>query len=289
MKLINTIMTHDCWVVRSDNGEYSESFRKNGIVALHFDISELPEGVEVFKSNTETYKVFEKFNPTRKSAFRNWWGTFNMFCNKMKVGDYVLTTNGLGGYLIGEVTSEIYFQVDNKVPHTVRRNVLWDENVYLKNDFPFSLNSFNCNSTCFYLDKHEEDESNEVIPTTIESKVISDNVGVVYIMKSTTVNGFYKVGYADEDADKRCSALSADKKYGCWNLEVIGYIKSKNYKRLEKAFHNHFAPKRLCIENGCNQDTELFNSENFIQDFKDYTNLIKSQSYYEISEIYFNQ
>jgi hypothetical protein len=289
MVLMNKIMDSDCWVVRSDNGIFADDFRQNGLVGLHFGISELPEGVEVFKSNIETYKIFEKFSPNRKSAFRNWWGTFNMFCNKIKIGDFVITKNDRGEYLIGEVKSDVYFKVDEKIKHTIRRDVLWDEQVYNKENFPFSLSSFNCNSTCFYLDKHDDEEisDNRTIPTEIETN--SETEGFVYLMKSNTVNDFYKVGYADEDVDKRCSALSADKKYGCWNLEVVGYIKSKNYKRLEKAFHNHFAPKRIFIENGCNQDTELFNSHTFVKDFKDYLNLVKSQNYYEISEVFFNQ
>lgn len=279
----------ECWVVRADNGKSIDGFRNSKIIGLHFDISELPtEGIEIFKDKGKTYEIFEKFHPHRTKSFPNWWGTFNMFCNRMKVGDVVFSPNRNNDLMVGIIDSEIYFEIgQDEIPHTIRRKVNWFDGFFAKEEFPISLQSLYCNSTCFYVDKTKGEEDEEVLESNIEISDIQSE-GVVYIMKSNMFDNVYKCGYADKDAELRCSALSTDKKYAIFNLEVLGFIKSKSYRRLEKAIHNHFAPIRIWSENGCNIDSELFRSSTFTEDFKEYVQLLQKQKYYEISEVVWN-
>ena len=288
---LDFIKQKECWVVRADRGKSIDGFRNLGVVALDFDILGLPtEGVQVFSDKVKTYEVFQKFHPNSSAKFANWWGTFNMFCNYMKVGDVVISpTENPSQLIVGLVKSEIYFELGNEtLNHTIRRKVEWLDGVFSKNEFPISLRSLFCNSTCFYVDKNKGEENEESEQKVSETIIESENEGVVYIMGSNTFPGTYKSGYADQDAELRCSALSSDKKYAIFNLEVLGYIKSKNYRRLEKAIHNHFAPVRVWSENGCNIDSELFKSNSFPEDFKEYVQLLQKQKYYHISEVVFN-
>lgn len=286
MNQLQFLNEKECWVVRADRGESIDGFRNAGVAALDFNITELPsEGVEVFKDKNKTYSIFEKYHPHRPKSFPNWWGTFNMFCNHIKIGDVILAPTSNGSLIIGVVEGDVYFQVGDPVLiHTIRRKVNWIEGVFSKNELPFSSISMFCNSTCFYVVKTKNNDEEEVTENSTDL-IPTDIDGVVYIMKSNTFNDIFKVGYADRDAELRCSALSSDKKYGIFNLEVIGFVRCKNFKRLEKAMHNHFAPVRIFSENGCNLDSELFNSKTFPQDFKDYLELLVRQKYYQISEV----
>lgn len=286
---IDFIQERECWVVRADKGKYVDAFREFGIVGLDFDIKELPsEGVEVFRDRQKTYDLFKQFHPNRPNSYPNWWGTFNMFCNRIEVGNVVLSPTNNNDLMVGIVESETYFEEGNEaLPHTLRRKVRWMEGVFNRENFPISLQSLHCRSTCFWVVKNKIEDLEE--ETTV-SEPINDTgtEGVVYIMKSNTFENIYKCGYADKDAELRCFALSSDKKYAIFNLEVLGFIKSKSYRRLEKAIHNHFAPIRIWSENGCNIDSELFKSERFSEDFKEYVQLLQKQKYYEISEVVWN-
>lgn len=284
------IKEKECWVVRADRGKSIESFRNLGVCGLDFNINELPsEGVNLFKNKEKTYDIFQKYNPNRVKSFKNWWGTFNMFCNRIQIGDVILSPDLNGDLMIGVVESDLYFELgDETLPHSLRRKINWMDGFFSKNEFPISLQSLHCNSTCFYVSKSKGEESDEETLTNSENLIDTDSEGVVYIMKSDTFSDYYKLGYADKDAELRCSALSTDKKYAIFNLEVLGYVKLSNYKRFEKSVHNHFAPIRLNSENGCNIDSEIFKSATLPQDFKEYIQLHQKQKYYNITEVSLN-
>jgi hypothetical protein len=284
------IKEKECWVVRADRGKSIESFRNLSVCGLDFNIKELPsEGVKIFENKEKTYDIFEKYHPNRVKSFSNWWGTFNMFCNRVQIGDVILSPDSNGELMVGVVESDLYFELgDETLPHSLRRKTNWIGGFFSKNEFPISLQSLFCNSTCFYVSKSKGEESEEETQINSENLIDTDSEGVVYIMKSNTFPGVYKLGYADKDAELRCSALSTDKKYATFNLEVLGYVKLSNYKRFEKAVHNQFAPVRINCENGCNIDTELFTSTTLPQDFKEYIQLNQKQKYYKITEVSLN-
>jgi hypothetical protein len=284
------IKEKECWVVRADNGKSIEGFRNSGIAGLDFNIYELPnDGVKVFEDKERTKEIFQKYHPNVPKKYPNWWGTFNMFCNGIQIGDVILSPTSNGDLMVGVVESDLYFELgDETLPHSLRRKINWMEGVFSKNEFPISLQSLFCNSTCFYVSKSKGEESEDETQINSENLMNTDSEGVVYIMKSNTFPGVYKLGYSDKDAELRCSALSTDKKYATFNLEVIGYVKLLNYKRFEKAVHNQFAPVRINCENGCNIDTELFTSATLPQDFREYIQLNQKQKYYNFTEVSLN-
>ena len=287
-KKLDFIKDKECWVVRADSGKSVDAFRKFEIAALDFGIQELtPEGLDVFKDNLKTYEILKKFQPNMEKKYPNWWGSINMFFNYMKVDDIVISPTENSSFLmVGTILTDVFFEKgDEKLPHSIKRKVVWLDGVFKKDEFPISLKSLQTPSTCFYIDKKKgledydyEEESNETFLDTIID-------GCVYLMKSNSISGLFKIGYAEEDAEKRCSALSTCLKYGWLNLEVIGYVKCKTHRRLEKALHNHFAPVRMCVENGCYRDTELFLSPNIPVQFKEYVELLQKHNHFEITEI----
>jgi hypothetical protein len=287
---LDFIKEKECWVVRADNGKSIEGFRNLGVAGLHFDIYELPnDGVKVFENKERTKEIFQKYHPNVPKKYPNWWGTFNMFCNQIQIGHVILSPTSNGDLMVGVVESDLYFELGNEtLPHSLRRKINWMDGVFSKNEFPISLQSLFCNSSCFYVDKSKGEESDEETQINSENLIDTDSEGVVYIMKSNTFSDYYKLGYADKDAELRCSALSTDKKYAIFNLEVLGFVKLLNYKRFEKSVHNHFAPIRLNSENGCNIDSEIFKSASLPQDFKEYIQLHQKQKYYNITEVSLN-
>lgn len=82
--------------------------------------------------------------------------------------------------------------------------------------------------------------------------------GFVYFSRSDIFKDTYKIGRAT-NLEKRIYDLSKDNRYGVFNLKLKGWIMVKNYKEVEKMFHNYFNGYRLYKGNfGINVNTELF-------------------------------
>jgi hypothetical protein len=80
------------------------------------------------------------------------------------------------------------------------------------------------------------------------------------------VNCNDKIGLAT-NLEKRIYELSKDNRYGVFNLKLKGWIRVKNYKAVEKMFHNYFNNCRLYKCNfGINVNTELFKTNDDLYD-----------------------
>ena len=90
--------------------------------------------------------------------------------------------------------------------------------------------------------------------------------GIVYFLRSDIFKDTYKIGLAT-NLEKRIYELSKDNRYGVFNLKLKGWIRVKNYKAVEKMFHNYFNNCRLYKCNfGINVNTELFKTNDDLYD-----------------------
>ena len=82
-------------------------------------------------------------------------------CFGLKIGDIVLASNGNGGYHVGEITGNYYFEHGTDLPH--RRSVTWSNVVIERRSMSKNLqNSTGSIGTCCNITKYAE-ELNQLI------------------------------------------------------------------------------------------------------------------------------
>jgi len=111
---------------------YAQECREQGFIGADFDIQQdltghLPEDWREF--NKEFIPIYLQANPDKsKIAAGLCCGFLWIVCKKIQVGDTVLSPDGKGRYLVGEVQSEYRFVPGANQPH--QRQVHWlDETI----------------------------------------------------------------------------------------------------------------------------------------------------------------
>lgn len=106
---------------------FAEEARAGGYIGADFDINidlahKLPDNWREF--NKEFIPVVLKANPeSSKIAAGLWCGYLWTICKGMQDGDIVLSPNGQGVYIVGEVISDYYYEKGVDLQH--RRKVNW--------------------------------------------------------------------------------------------------------------------------------------------------------------------
>ena len=75
------------WIVRSNNGEYIESFLTEHVVGLNWLPNENLQG----KDLQSIKAILLKYYPDKEKSIPSWASMINNFVNKISIGDYVLT------------------------------------------------------------------------------------------------------------------------------------------------------------------------------------------------------
>lgn len=139
---------------------YAEECYAKGFIGgdweMPIDLSgQLPDDWREF--NRKFIPVFMESHPDKsKIAAGLACGMLHTICKGMKVGDVVLSPNGQGAYLVGEVTSEYQYVPDGVLPH--RRNVQWRDKLIDRNEMSQPLkNSAGSIGTVSDVTKHAEE------------------------------------------------------------------------------------------------------------------------------------
>lgn len=142
------------FVVRADYGLYTVAFKQNGYIGIgwfHTQIEaniskeEIKEMYQVFYPND----AFMRMNQNAGQIFR--------FIHDIKIGDIVMTPFQNGEFLVGEVTSELYFQHDQSSNYDLRKKVNWFSNHLDRTALSISLqNSLRSSLTCFTIQNSRE-------------------------------------------------------------------------------------------------------------------------------------
>lgn len=125
----NEIMTNEqspeVFVVRAQDGRHAPAFKGGGYVGIGW----LPDvDLASIRSKDALYEVFDSRNPDAGSGHRivN-VGQIWRFLNELSTGNIVITPTGnRGELLVGEITSEYYFEPNpTDSPYAHRRRVKW--------------------------------------------------------------------------------------------------------------------------------------------------------------------
>ena len=120
---------------------YADVCRQQGFIGAHFGIDQdltgfLGEDPREF--NQQVRPIYLSVFPEKsKGSASLSCGYLYSVCKGIKVGDIVLSPNGEGRYLVGEVTGEYQYVAGDEQPH--QRPVAWHEELVNRSDMSESL------------------------------------------------------------------------------------------------------------------------------------------------------
>ena len=119
---------------------HAKQCREGGFIFAHFGIeldlsNELTEDFKSFTAKWRPYLV-EKEGKSAVAAGLN-CGALWTICKGISIGDTVLSPDGMGNYLVGEVTGDYYYVSDPELPH--RRPIRWMPGTIKRSDMSQAL------------------------------------------------------------------------------------------------------------------------------------------------------
>ena len=102
---------------------------------------------------------------------RNLVGFLWTVCYGLKIGDVVLASNGGGGYHIGEITGNYYYNPGSELPH--RRAVRWMDKIIVRRSMSQQLqNSTGSIGTCCNITKYAEEIEQLISGGTVITQLV---------------------------------------------------------------------------------------------------------------------
>ena len=119
---------------------HAKHCREGGFIYAHFGIeldlsNELTDDFKSFTAKWRPYLV-EKEGKSAVAAGLN-CGALWTICKGISIGDTVLSPDGMGNYLVGEVTGDYYYVSDPELPH--RRPIRWMPGTIKRSDMSQAL------------------------------------------------------------------------------------------------------------------------------------------------------
>jgi restriction system protein len=157
---------------------YIEECIKAGFIGVDFDFKEdlsnhLTDDFKLFNKKYTT--VFLKNNPDKsKVAAGLACGSIRTVCYDLKQGDIVLSPDGNGEYIVGEIDSNYYYADGEILPH--RRKVNWYKTTIRRSEMSQSLqNSTNSVLTTCNITKYSDELEQLIKGEKIESIISTDS------------------------------------------------------------------------------------------------------------------
>ena len=115
---------------------------------------------------------FVNTHPDKSSGTaRNLVGFLWTVCYGLKIGDVVLASNGEGGYHIGEITGNYYYNPGSELPH--RRAVRWMDKIIVRRSMSQQLqNSTGSIGTCCNITKYAEEIEQLISGGTVITQLV---------------------------------------------------------------------------------------------------------------------
>jgi restriction system protein len=147
-------------IMPGPKGKYASICREQGFIGGHWDFSEdiSDKLVDDWRDFNEMMRpVYLASHPDKSKISAGLaCGMLHTICKGMPVGTIVLSPDGTGIYMVGEVTEEYFFQPGEVLPH--RRPVRWyDETIPRENMSPALQNSAGSIATVSNITKYHEE------------------------------------------------------------------------------------------------------------------------------------
>lgn len=163
---------------------YAEQCLKDQFIGADFDINQdlsdqLPEDWKVF--NKEFIPVYLKANPGKSKISAGLaCGALWTIAKGIQAGDVILSPNGAGQFLIGEVKGDYFYKAEEFLPH--RRKIEWSDKLLSKDSMSDALrHSAGSIGTVSNISKHAQEiqsllEGHEPISIRVNDETIEDPV-----------------------------------------------------------------------------------------------------------------
>ena len=156
---------------------YIEECFKGGFIGVDFDLKEDLSShlTDDFKLFSKKYSpIFIKNNPDKsKVASGLASGSIWTVCHDLKRGDIILSPDGKGEYLVGEIDSNYYYADGEILPH--RRKVNWYKSTIRKNEMSQPLqNSLGSVLTTCNITKYSDELEQLIKGEKIEGIISTD-------------------------------------------------------------------------------------------------------------------
>ena len=128
-------------IILGKGHKFAKECYNGGFIGADYDIDmdisdKLPERLQDF--NEKFRPIWLEKNPTKtKIAAGLSCGALHSLCKAINVGDTVLSPTGDGTYLVGEVSSEYYYNKEGNLPH--RRKITWSPNTIHRDEMSSEL------------------------------------------------------------------------------------------------------------------------------------------------------
>ena len=216
------------WIVRSNNGEYIESFLTEHVVGLNWLPNENLQG----KDLQSIKAILLKYYPDKEKSIPSWASMINNFVNKISIGDYVLTYDPSSRiYYIGKIKGDYIFYTKTNDCHHVRK-VQWEKQEIsrdsLSND---TKNSLGSTLTVFQLKKEQEKEIIDLL-----NKKEQPQKDSVEIKEENTENSKMLIENAKENLKDAIQNLDSDQMEELFKeiLNAMGYIAERTKKGADR-------------------------------------------------------
>jgi hypothetical protein len=173
---------------------------------------------------------------------------------------------------------ELFSQITSEIRSYVHNN----PNLFIIEDSKYSLTEEG-------MEMYKQIVSDIPPDFEVDSKVIEtvdETMGIVYLLKSKTYPGTYKIGITVRDIDDRLKELRKDHRYGVFNLELVMWVRTNNYQLVEQVLDKFFEDFRLGRDNDLSVDTELFKGNDTIEEeFGLFVEMLQRNPRYKVGEL----
>jgi predicted Mrr-cat superfamily restriction endonuclease len=223
-------MENNTYVVRCENGKWSENFRDKEVISLGWFTSEVAKLFDLTKAGNRSYikELMSDANPDKSiRSIGIIAGMVYRFINELSVGDKIISPYGKK-FMYGTVISECFIETEDTNIGVLQRKVKWHEDLdrdvlseniksklYCNLTF-FSIDELNLgevtDGTSYYNTDTTELEDPYDYDDEVDEEIYEENIitqGIVYILKSTWCEGIVKPGKSNvEYFEKRMYDLS---------------------------------------------------------------------------------
>ena len=206
--------------------KYFEQCKNEGYIGADFNINEdltmhLPEDWKAF--NKKYIPVFMTNNPDKtKVGAGLGCGALWTICKGLEVGDIVLSPNGKGEYIVGEIIGNYYYVPGTELPH--RRKVKWFDKTIARTEMSEALqHSTGSIGTCCNITDHSAEIEKlikdvtpiGIVPTSTEIEEASQFALEKYLEEFLVTNWKHtdlgkKYDIYEEDGEKVGQQYSTD-------------------------------------------------------------------------------
>ena len=147
------------FVLRADYGRYTDSFKNNKYIGIGWfeEINPIESKWDLTDKDFLKEKYREKYPSDANMRVNQNVGQVYRFVNDTNIGDIVISPYNTNDLLIGQISSDLFFENDSTSPYPWRKKVEWLKDDINRHTFSQPLqNTLRATLTCFEVKQRDE-------------------------------------------------------------------------------------------------------------------------------------